>query len=378
MRRGNRLPLGPRGHQPDLHPRKLGHFARGRTPNVPGQNFARGALDPKVVQRLGFAFTPDSRSFITTDPDGTLGVWGTRTMQQTESLPTLGSNCWQVALSPDGHWLAVGDAAGKVHIWDWTATPRRHVKSFEVPFEWYGLLRFFHRGGFLLAKVRFNNGASSLKIWRTGGWEELPLRGIRVEVPTAADFSPDDRFLALGYKDGAVTLRSVASRQDETTFGKHTKEVNEVCFSPDGRMLVTTSADGSVKLWDVATRRELATLRGHPAWVCGVTFCGDGRRVATGRQQCERRRDTMGPRDAKRTAHLAGRRTVLPAARLFSRREHLGRNFTRWYGPPLARAVVGGDRGRRERSSDPMNPNRERRERSRLGQEAPLASWQPT
>jgi eukaryotic-like serine/threonine-protein kinase len=251
-------------------------------PNVPGTNFARGALDAKVVQRLGFAFTPDSRSFITTDPDGTLGLWGARTMPQTESLPTLGTNCWQVALSPDGHWLAAGEAAGKVHIWDWTATPRRHVKSFEVPFEWYGLLRFFHRGGFLLAKVRFNNGASSLKIWKTGGWEELPLRGIRVEVPTAADSSPDDRFLALGYKDGAVTLRSVASPQDEATCGKHMREVNDVLFSPDGRMLVTTSADRSVKLWDVATRRELATLRGHPAWVCGVTFCGDNRRVALG------------------------------------------------------------------------------------------------
>jgi WD40 repeat protein len=194
----------------------------------------------------------------------------------------LGTNCWGVALSPDGHWLAVGDASGKVHIWDWTATPRRLVKSFVVPFEWCGILRFSHSGWCLLAKVRFNNGALSLKIWTTGGWEELPLRGIRAEPLTAADCSPDDRFLALGYTDGAVTLRNIRSRQDETTFGKHIGGVNEVCFSPDGRALVTTSGDGSVKLWDVATRRELATLRGHSAGVWGATFWGDSRRVATG------------------------------------------------------------------------------------------------
>ena len=255
-------------------------ISHGFTPNAPRQNFTPGALDPKVVSRLGLAFTPDSQSFITTDPDGTLGVWDTRTMQQAESLPMLGSNCWGVALSPDGHWLAVGDAAGKVHIWDWKT--RQLVASFVVPFEWCGGLRFSHRGGFLLAKVRFNNLALSLKIWKTGGWEELPLRGIRVEALTAVDCSPDDRFLALGYTDGAVTLRSVASGQDETTFGKHRGAVNEVFFSPDGRGLVTTSGDGSVRLWDVATGRELAELPGHSGWVWGATFWGDSRRVATG------------------------------------------------------------------------------------------------
>jgi WD40 repeat protein len=255
-------------------------ISHGFTPNVPGQNFAPGALDPKVVQRLGLAFTLDSRSFITTDPDGTLGVWDTRTMPQAKSLPALGSNCWGVALSPDGHWLAVGDAAGKVHIWDWPL--RRRVASLEIPFEWCGSLNFSHNGGFLLAKVSFNNRAIGLKLWKTKEWEELPLRGTGFAAPTAADFTPDDRFLALGYTDGTVTLGSVPFQQDETTFAKHLAAVNEVRFSPDGRVLVMTIGDGSVKLWDVATRRELATLQGHSGYVYGATFWGDSRRVATG------------------------------------------------------------------------------------------------
>jgi WD40 repeat protein len=79
-----------------------------------------------------------------------------------------------------------------------------------------------------------------------------------------------------------VTVRSVASGQDETTFGQHSGGVNEVRFSSDGRVLVTTSWDKAVKLWDVATRRELATLHGHSTGVHGATFWADGRRVATG------------------------------------------------------------------------------------------------
>ncbi len=48
----------------------------GVTPaNLEVQSFARGALDPKAVHRLGLAFMPDSRQFLTTDPAGGLGIF---------------------------------------------------------------------------------------------------------------------------------------------------------------------------------------------------------------------------------------------------------------------------------------------------------------
>jgi len=111
---------------------------------VPPKGFAREALDPKVVSRFGFTFAHDGQSFITTDPEGVLGVWDTKSVQRTETLSVLGSNNWGVALSPDDHWLAVGHAAGKVHIWDWTQ--RRRIASFEAPFEWLGHLHFSRSG----------------------------------------------------------------------------------------------------------------------------------------------------------------------------------------------------------------------------------------
>ncbi len=247
------------------------------------KGFARAALDPKVVSRFGFAFTPDGHSFITTDPDGFLGVWDTRSVQRTESLPALGSNNWGVALSPDGHWLAVGNASGKVHIWDWTApVERRAVTNFALPFEWQGRLEFSRSGRFFWAGVAFNDGTTRVRFWRTEDWQEVLLPGIHAADIYWADFSPNDRFLATGYRTGAVKLWDFPSGQHETTFTNQVDSVSAVVFSPDGRMLASTSYDGTVRLRDLFAHREVATLRGHVGGVWSAALSPDGRRLATG------------------------------------------------------------------------------------------------
>ena len=247
---------------------------------VQPQGFTREPLDPKVVCRFGFTFTPDGRSFITTDHNGVLGVWDTRLVQQTERLSELGSNHWGVALSPDGHWLAIGDAAGKVQIWDWTS--RRAVTNFALPFEWAGHLRFSRSGRFFWAGVVFNNHTTRFRTWRTKDWQEVTLAGVQDGEIYWADFSPDDQLLAAGYKSGAVKLRDFPSGQHETTFTNQAKSVSAVVFSPDGRMLASTSYDGTTILRDLFAHRELATLWGHSSLVWGAAFSPDSQRLATG------------------------------------------------------------------------------------------------
>jgi WD40 repeat protein/predicted Ser/Thr protein kinase len=252
--------------------------------DVPPQGYDRATLDPKVVQRLGVVFTTDSRSFITTDPKGVLGVWEFQPLRQTERLPALGSNLWGAALSPDGRWLAVGDAAGTLVIWDWTV--RRAVTNLALPFEFCGILRFSRSGKYLLGKVMSNEWVVQTQIWRVGDWEEIPLRKGQSADYWPFDLSPDDRFLAAGYGDGltasAVRLWRFPSGQYEATFTDHKPTVCETLFSPDGRVLVSTSWDSTVELWDLVARRKITTLHGHLANVWGAVFSPDGRRLATG------------------------------------------------------------------------------------------------
>jgi len=248
--------------------------------HLEAQSYAPGKPAPGVVRRFSFAFTPDGRSFITSDPDGSLGVWDTRSVQRKERLPAFGSNNWGVALSPDGQWLAVGNASGKVHVWDWRE--RRRVASFEFPFEFFGRLRFSRSGQFLWAIVMLDDLTTGFKLWRTADWQEVPLVGVEVADILSVDFSPDDQRLAAGYLNGAVKLWDFPFGQHETTFTNHQKTAWTVVFSPDGRRLVSTSLDGTVKLRDLFAHGEVATLRGHLQGVWGAAFSPDGRRLATG------------------------------------------------------------------------------------------------
>ena len=263
--------------------------------------FALKTLDPRAAPRLGFAFTPDSQSFITADRYGSLALWDARSIRVTENLSALGSNHWGVALSPDGRWLAAGKTPGILTIWDWMA--RRAVTNFTVPCEWYGKLGFSRSGNFLFAVTLNNEWVTSTRIWQTGDWEEVALKGNQSAGLLSVDLSPDDRLLAAGYQNGSVRLLRFPSGQHETTFTNHQAIVTGVLFSPDGREMFSTSFDSSTRrLWDVFARRELATLRGHFGMVCGAALSPDGRRAATGGSS---------PRDAVKLWDLVAHRELL-------------------------------------------------------------------
>ncbi len=280
-------------------------IAYGSTPNLPGKHFAAESLDPRVVHRLGFVFTPDSRNIITTQPEGTLGVRDARTMQPTESLAALGSNCWHVALSADGRWLATGEivltepligsstlsadgrwlpareAEGKIRVWDWPA--RRLVATLEIPFEFFGHLGFSTSGRFLLGLTVRNDHAIVSRIWRTDRWEPVPfpaLEGPGVYVGMA--LSPDERLLAIGYTEGAVKLWDFPSGRLEAVFTNQQSRVTALAFSPDGGRLASVGSDSHIFIWDVTAGRELAMPQGHSVRAWSAAFSADGRRMLTG------------------------------------------------------------------------------------------------
>jgi WD40 repeat protein len=244
------------------------------------EGYATNRLDRKVVRRFGLAYAPDGQSFVTSDREGSLGVYDARSLQIIEKLPALESNNWAVALSPDGRWLAVGDASGRIAVRDWKR--RTATTNLVIPFEWFGRLRFSPSGRFLLADVVFHDRSQTFKIWGTNAWLEVPLQKAIVDGLFAVSLSPNDNLLAVGYTDGAVRLWKFPSGELVATFRQHTDRIHDLRFSPDGRVLASAGFDGYVGLWDVGTRRQMAFLPGDSYSVWGVAFSPDGRRLVTG------------------------------------------------------------------------------------------------
>jgi eukaryotic-like serine/threonine-protein kinase len=139
-----------------------------------------------------------------------------------------------VAWSPDGTWLAVGDAAGQVRL---------------------------HRPGAA--------GMSAVGI----GNHEGAIWSLAV--------SPDGQRLASAGADGRVRIWNVSTGACEAEFAAHAAAVYSVAFAPDGATLVSASRDRTARLWDTATWQERRVLRDHAGTVYAARFSADGRRLVT-------------------------------------------------------------------------------------------------
>jgi len=99
--------------------------------------------------------------------------------------------------------------------------------------------------------------------------------GLRNEISvnvTAAAFSPDGKFLLLGYNiikgpnqgfpgdDEFLVLREVASGKKVRILHGHSRVVTSVFFLPDGQQALSASMDGTIKVWNVTNGREVRTI----------------------------------------------------------------------------------------------------------------------
>jgi WD40 repeat protein len=182
------------------------------------------------------AFGAEGAVLSSASVDGAVVVWDLAT-QLGESYPAVGpGQAHAVALSPDGGILAAGRPGASV---------------------------VFRRLG--QHKVRVL----------------LDSQGVTVGAGCLA-FAPDGATLAVGQRDGGITLWEVATGGQRAILGKHAGFVATLAFAPDGATLASSGSDRAVRLWDLATGRERFAIEGQASQRVALAFAPDGRRLALG------------------------------------------------------------------------------------------------
>ena len=223
------------------------------------------------------AISPDGHWLAVIRPGGSsdaedsgIEIWDTTS----KSLRTVRQDRLEIRtlqFSPDGQILAVGDGAGVVHLWNWATRETRPFTAHEQPV----LSLAFSPDGQTLAT---GGSDESIQLWDVATLgQKLKRFGGQIGAVWSLAFSPDGRFLASGGRDSPIKVWDLnAADPVEVITDLKSQKIGNFTFSPDGSLMAGGCRDNTVRIWKVATMTEMHRLT-NASYV--VAFTSDGRKL---------------------------------------------------------------------------------------------------
>jgi predicted NACHT family NTPase len=185
---------------------------------------------------------------------------------------------FSLAFNLNGQILAMGDAAGEIHLWQvadrqllWKRKEHTHIVRSIT----------FSPNGHTFASASNDH---TIKVWDVYTGECLTTFYGHKGVVRSVVFSPDGQTLVSGSEDCTVKLWKISTGECFGTLCNQNGYVRSVAFSPDGKIIAYTSQQYTIQLWDVNTGKQLRTLQGHTYWVKSIAFSPDGLTLASSSQ----------------------------------------------------------------------------------------------
>lgn len=257
-----------------------------------GKQVGRSVHAPSTIN--DFAMTEDGSRFAVACDDTTARIYDIRTQREIGSPMRHGLPATGVAFSPNGRYLATGcgKGHGKATADLWDGSTGRFLRELGEFMSANSPVPVFSPNGRTVA-YRFKDyityGADALTGNSLGAigpcWDcpnlEFDPKGDALALVGAFDVSGICAELCNPW-DGSVmvhyTLESANGNGHRIGFG------GAVAFSPDGRRLAIGTGDGVTRIWDVAEARPLTSPMIQTACVQSIRFSPDGSLVATASQ----------------------------------------------------------------------------------------------
>lgn len=99
---------------------------------------------------------------------------------------------------------------------------------------------------------------------------------------TFSEFSPNGKFVAIGYKNGTLELVDAYTRRKKWKQDQaHKKAIRHISFNDSGNLLVTGSVDKDARVWNTASGKVHHNLKGHERAVWWTIFSPDDTNILT-------------------------------------------------------------------------------------------------
>ncbi|HET8783880.1 MAG TPA: TIR domain-containing protein [Pyrinomonadaceae bacterium] len=226
------------------------------------------------VELQSYLISRDSKVILTIDKDdGNVTSWDVASQRQMAQLvrkPKPGNlnddrylESEAAVLSPDGQWLAFSDST-KIALWQVNSGNSPIAPANQEMRERVSVIAFSPDGKFLAA----GDEAGTVRIWDAATRQELGSFMGHKDIVTTLAFSADGRTLASGGagRDGVVKLYGLSTMRELLTLrhepsppsGVHAVQgnedaVTELLFSADGKALITHSGNLILRIWRANT-----------------------------------------------------------------------------------------------------------------------------
>jgi WD40 repeat protein len=249
---------------------------------------------PNAVRAL--ALSSDGQTLVTGGADRVVRIWDAVSGEEKYTLRKYRSEIESVAVSPDSRTLAVTTAAGKdgvvLRLYD--IPTGVECGSLRLSSPRSAVLAAFSFGGRMLATGGKDGMVHVWELTENPGWSALKGTGLErftlkerlsflahsLEVRALA-FAPNDLTLATAGREGTACVWRVSDGELQMRLTEHGRDVRSVAFSPDGSLLATTGGDGTARLWQTADGQEYAIYRVHKHNAFRAVFSPDGATLAT-------------------------------------------------------------------------------------------------
>lgn len=179
-----------------------------------------------------------------------------------------------VAVSPDGRYVASGSNDNNANLWD--AETGQLLRSFYHEDDAYVMsVAFTPDSRFLMT----GDDYGAIQLWdvETGEW--LNFAEEHYDWVREIDFTSDGQIAVTASDDGTVIVWDMESFAPVLVIPAHEGWVNSVDISPDDTLIVSGGQDNQIALWELSTGDELARIEWHYDWVNGVAFTPDGSQI---------------------------------------------------------------------------------------------------
>ena len=214
-------------------------------------------------------FWPDGQKLASSSADQTIRIWDVASRKCLDVLRGHRLEVWRLALLPDDKTLVSGAKDGTVCLWD-TSVTHPHQPRITIPAK---VLNWcFTPDSRSLVTL---DDAGQVARWSGPDFQEREA-GLNIATNiggnyAGSSFSPDGRFLAVGFTNGNISVWDVSRRVLRREFKLGDSSVTPLSFLARGnRLVVRVAADNHFSEWDLEANREIQS------WPAPAVFEGFG------------------------------------------------------------------------------------------------------